>query len=60
MVCRLAIGFGAFQTKTIIFSIAGKKYPTNVAIIYSFVFIGINFGIGAGPFLGSLLYDPLG
>ena len=51
---RLIIGVGMFQTKTVIFSIAAKRFPQKKDInkIYTYIGIWINIAVGVGPMLG--------
>ena len=59
---RLLVGVGMFQTKTVIFSIAAKRFPAKQDINKMFTYIGIwiNVAVGIGQMLGEILFEGLG
>ena len=56
-ITRFFLGVGSYMNKTVLYSVAAKKYPHNTNKIFSYISMCVNLGVGFGGFMGSLSYQ---
>ena len=57
---RFLVGLGSFQHKSVLYSVATKKYPDSLNKVFAYISMAINLGIGVAGFMGSITYENLG